>query len=138
VDYVSQALVYLSEREDSIGKVFHLVPRPIEWRELNIRSSGSLHLGKSPTPRRSPIWTRHVGESEDLVLAGLDLSSVAMPEGSWLQLLRFDSRNTLDRLEGTPIVCAPLDAQLLATYFSYWIQSGYLRPPSGIGARDRR
>ncbi len=139
VDYVSQALVHLSMREDSIGRVFHLVnPRPIEWREV-IAMIVELGYPLQLVPYASWVanWRQHLEKDENRVLAGLDLGSVTRPDGSWLRLPRFDPRNTLDRLDGTKIDCAPIDAELLATYFSYWVRSGYLHPPTGIASPGR-
>jgi hypothetical protein len=139
VDYVSQALVHLSMREDSIGRVFHLVnPRPIEWREV-IALIVELGYPLQAIPYAAWVanWKQQLEKSENQMLAGIDLQSVTRPDGAWLKLPRFDFRNTLDRLEGTPIACARIDAELLGTYFSYWVRKGYLHPPTGIESSGR-
>jgi amino acid adenylation domain-containing protein/thioester reductase-like protein len=131
VDYVSQALAHLSLQESSLGRVFHLVhPRPIEWRRV-IEWIGELGYPLETIPH--DVWiaerNRLGAISEDPMTAALSSSPVTEPGGSLLRPPRFECRNTLDGLEGTPIVCAPVDRRLLETYFSYWIQSGYLPPP---------
>jgi len=40
-----------------------------------------------------------------------------------------DCQNTLKGLAGTSIVCPPVDDELLSTYFSYYMQSGFLDAP---------
>jgi amino acid adenylation domain-containing protein/thioester reductase-like protein len=131
VDYVSQALVHLSTRESSLGRVFHLVnPRPTEWSRV-IEWIAELGYPLRPVPCAQWIAERNAlfEGSEDRLLAALDSSSLSGSNGSLLQVPRFDSRNTLDALEGTAIVCPPVDARLLATYVSHWVRSGYLPPP---------
>jgi amino acid adenylation domain-containing protein/thioester reductase-like protein len=140
VDYVSQALVHLSMQEDSIGRVFHLVnPHPIAWRDF-IDLIGELGYPLRQVPYSTWVanWKRELEETENHPLAGLDLTSVIRPDGSWLQLPVFDSRNTVDALRGTAIVCPAIDARLLATYFSHWVERDYLRPPAGAAARERQ
>jgi amino acid adenylation domain-containing protein/thioester reductase-like protein len=140
VDYVSQALVHLSMREDSIGRVFHLVnPNPIAWQDF-IDLMGELGYPLRQVPYSSWVanWNRELEKTGNHPLAGLDLASVIRPDGSWLRLPVFDSRNTIDRLAGTGIVCPAIDASLLATYFSRWVKLGYLRPPAEARSRGRR
>jgi len=38
----------------------------------------------------------------------------------------FDCQNTLEGLAGTSIVCPPVDARLLSTYFNYFVASNFL------------
>jgi amino acid adenylation domain-containing protein/thioester reductase-like protein len=140
VDYVSQALVQLSARADSTGHVFHLVnPHPIEWRDF-VALIGEVGYPLEPTPFETWLasWERRLEDSETRLLKSLDLASLTRPDGSWLRVPNFDSRNTLERLEGTSIACADIDAELLNTYFSYWIRSGFLQPPAGVTSRGRR
>jgi thioester reductase-like protein len=131
VDYVSQALVHLSMQESSLGRVFHLVhPRPIEWRRV-IEWIAELGYPLETIPRGVWVAERNrVGATlEDPMMAALSSSPVTAPGASPLRPARLDCRNTLEGLEGTSIVCAPVDDRLLETYISYWIQSGYLPPP---------
>jgi thioester reductase-like protein len=135
VDYASQALVYLSTRKSSLGSVFHLVnPRPTEWTRV-IEWIGELGYPLRTVPYEAWIAGRNrlVEGSEDQAVAALDSSSVMEPDGSLLSFPRFDSRNTLAGLEGSPIVCPPVDERLLSTYFAHWIRTGYLPPPSDRG-----
>lgn len=131
VDYVSQALVHLSMREESLGRVFHLVhPHPIEWRRM---LEWIVELGYPLRQVPYAEWVegrnRLARDSEDRVLASLSATALSGSGSSWFHLPRFDCRNTLDALEGTPVLCAPIDERLLTTYFSYWIQNGALPSP---------
>jgi amino acid adenylation domain-containing protein/thioester reductase-like protein len=140
VDYVSQALVHLSMRESSVGRVFHLVnPHPIAWQGF-IDLIGELGYPLRQVPYSTWVanWKRALEKTGNHPLAGLDLTSVIGSDGSWLQLPVFDSRNTVEGLRGTAIVCPAIDARLLATYFSHWVETDYLRPPAGAGSRERQ
>jgi thioester reductase-like protein len=139
VDYVSQALVHLSMREDSIGRVFHLVnPHPIAWQDfIDLIGELGYPLRQVPYTTWAARWKRDLEETGNHPLAGLDLTSVMRPDGSWLQLPVFDCRQTVDRLAGTGIACPAIDASLMATYFSHWVEREYLRPPAGASSRDR-
>jgi amino acid adenylation domain-containing protein/thioester reductase-like protein len=140
VDYVSQALVHLSTLPSSLGRVFHLVhPHPVEWRQV---IEWMIELGYPLRQIPYPNWiaelNRLVVGSEDQAVAALDPSSVIRLDGTLLRLPRFDSRNTFAGLEGSSLVCPPVDDRLLATYLSYWTRSGYLPPPIPIVAGRRR
>jgi hypothetical protein len=41
----------------------------------------------------------------------------------------FDSRNVVEGLQGTSIECPPPSPELIGTYLSYMVRSGYLDPP---------
>jgi thioester reductase-like protein len=149
VDYVSSAIVYLSKLKQSFGKVFHMAnPRPVHVNEFItwIHSFGyplqRIPYNKWRTEminlsRRSretglyslvPLFSRLVGRmpKSDNTLDGLG-SLFAMQYAA--RSIRFDCQNTLDGLASTPIVCPPVDAKSLDTYFSYFIRSGFLDAP---------
>ncbi|NJL38965.1 MAG: hypothetical protein HC899_21130 [Leptolyngbyaceae cyanobacterium SM1_4_3] len=45
---------------------------------------------------------------------------------------QFDCQQTLQALAETSITCPPVNAQLLQTYFAYFVQSGFLNVPSHV------
>jgi amino acid adenylation domain-containing protein/thioester reductase-like protein len=129
VDYVSKAIVHLSKQIESLGKVFHLTnPQPIHMSTLLdwIYSSGY-------PLRRVPydIWKRELFNAECFqenalypfwaFLANLGEQQAIMPQ--------HDCQNTLNGLTGTSIVCPPVDDELLGTYFSHYVRSGFLHAP---------
>jgi thioester reductase-like protein len=131
VDYLSQSIVYLSQQKDSLGKAFHLSnSQPISWRELTdfICSLGykiehiayrdwQIQLNNSVRSRENslyhllPFYHKQYQQSTD-------------PKMSCLA--------TQNALAGSSIMCPPVNAQLLNTYFSYFIRCGWLdvSPPS--------
>lgn len=128
VDYVSQAIVYLSKQKELAGKAFHLVnPHPIPWNQLCdfIRSFGysldrisykQWYLELLKLDENSPENALH------------PLVSLFSDEAVSLQTITsicFDAQNTIDGLTGSNISCPPIDEKLLETYFSYLTRSGF-------------
>jgi hypothetical protein len=80
---------------------------------------------------------------EDLLMRNMDsldsivsvLTSKASEKGlSYLEKCSVGAdliscKNVISGLEGTSIVCPSINAQLLSTYFSYYIRSGFLEIP---------
>jgi len=56
--------------------------------------------------------------------------TVSKKSAKQLPSVRLDCQNTLNGLSGSGVVCPPVDAELLNVYFSYFIKSGLLPPPS--------
>ncbi|MBW4619912.1 MAG: thioester reductase domain-containing protein [Cyanosarcina radialis HA8281-LM2] len=136
VDYVSQALVYLSKQKESLGKVFHLVnPYPARWNEM-IKWFGSFGY---PMKQMSYNQWRvklidAIDRSQDNalypLLALFPEEEIAIDEvSSPARMLQYDCQHTLEELIGSSIVCPPVNAELLKTYFAYFIRSGFLEAP---------
>lgn len=125
VDYLSQSIVYLSGQKDSLGKAFHLNnPQPISWRELTdfICSLGyqlehiaykdwQIQLNHSVRSKQNPLY--HL-----LPFYQKQHQQSTNPKISCLA--------TQNALAESSIVCPPVNAQLLNTYFCYFIRSGWL------------
>jgi thioester reductase-like protein len=130
VDYVSRAIVHLSKQQESLGKTFHLVnPTPIQWVNLFnwIRDYGYPLQQVSYNKWKAKL-VNQVRSSQDNALYALSpLVSDSIIEKT--RLPQFDCRDTLDGLAGTDIICPPIDSELLNTYFSYFIRSGFLGAP---------
>jgi thioester reductase-like protein len=132
-DYVAQAIVYLSQQENSFGKGFHFFnPQPIFWSDLfnEIRS-----LGYSVEEIDYEQW---LGEFEHYIKNHPDEKSYPFllrflnsPGNIFSKRPPFDTRQTTEGLAESSIVCPPVDAKLISTYFSYFQSSGYIpAPPS--------
>ena len=134
VDYVSKAIIHLSQQKESLGKAFHLlnpdstpmnelfklIPAlgyPLEqvsyqkWIEQLIKES-QLDTDNVLKPLL-PIYSQNTTESTE---------SIPEPE--------FGLTNTHQGLAGTDIICPAMQQTLLEIYFSYFIKSGYLTAPS--------
>jgi amino acid adenylation domain-containing protein/thioester reductase-like protein len=136
VDYASQAIIYLSQQEASLGKVFHLInPQPLPWREVvnSIISFGYPLKQLDYTQWRSQLLAAVERSPENalypLIATLADSDQNTSIEDSPSQQL--DLQNTLTGLAETAIICPPLDRQLLNTYLSYLIRNKFLlqNPP---------
>ncbi len=138
VDYVSKAIIYFSRQTESLGQAFHLVnPHslhlsklvneihslgyPIEQMTYDKWQAELLNVDISQENALSPLVSLFTERISGKHLTYLETSS--------LGLQSFDCQNTVDGLAGTPIVCPPVDARLLSTYFSYFTRSGFLDTP---------
>ncbi len=136
VDYVSKAVVYLSRQKQSIGKAFHLQhPQPISLKDLVewVRSFGypvemipyeqwQSELINNVSSVENPLYTLR-----PFLLERWSDEQLTIPD-LYLQARRptISCQQTLKALAGSSIVCPPIDSQLLMTYTSYLIQTGFL------------
>lgn len=136
VDYLSQSIVYLSKQEDSLGKAFHLNnPQPISWKELTdfisargyqiehisyadwqIKLNNSVRSQENPLYHLLPFYQKSLPQEKPEISA--HYQHLNEPQISCLE--------TQNALNGSSIVCPPVNAQLLNTYFSYFTRSGWL------------
>jgi thioester reductase-like protein len=129
VDYVSQAMIHLSQQPDLFGQTFHLVSpemvslrqlvdeiraigHPIEWMDYSTWQDKLVEVASSqPDNALSPLvflFTQWVGENQRPYLETAALVSQA-----------FDSQNTLAGLAGTNIVCPSVNSQVIRAYLNY-------------------
>lgn len=140
VDYISRAIVYLSQQKESSGKVFHLnnpnysswkkvakwidtfgyPVRQVSYEEWEAELTKTVASGNNALTGLLPFFLRRWSE-EKLTFAGLGERRV-----------KLNCQETVAKLEGTSIVCPRVDAKLLNTYFSYFIRSGFLDTPAAI------
>ncbi len=130
VDYVSKAIVHLSQKRESLGQAFNLSTS----RQVNFTELVDLIDGLGYPLSRIPFddWKA-------------DLFDLALrdPEGGWQVFLplineidmdvvsmpRFDQRNTRAGLRETEIDNPALGSEMLKNYFNFFVESGYLNPP---------
>ncbi|MEH2178693.1 amino acid adenylation domain-containing protein [Nostoc sp.] len=142
VDYVTRAIVHLSRQKKSLDQIFHLSNRhPINSFEL---FDWIREFGYSLQPMSDNQWQTELVNASEVSLdnplyplipffAGMEAEGQSKQESSeeisHLAALKFNCQNTTDGLADTSIVCPPVDAKLLSTYFSYLIESGFLNAP---------
>jgi thioester reductase-like protein len=135
VDYNSRSIVYLSQQKASLGKTFHLQnPHLLHWSQLT-EFIGS--LGYPIAKVSFEAWQEQLSHERDNPLYPLlpffrhkwsnGLTYLELNEQGYRPLIGCEA--TLAALSGSDIVCPPLDQQLLSTYFSYFIRSGFLEVP---------
>ncbi|MBD1938356.1 non-ribosomal peptide synthetase [Microcoleus sp. FACHB-68] len=134
IDYVSRAIVHLSQQKELLGNTFHLAnPQPFLLNEL-VDWMGSLGY---PLERVSyDHWKAEIrnraGESQENALyplVGLFSEGDSETPKSKSGVLQFDCQNTLNGLAGTDIICPTVDINLFRTYFSYLIARGIVNAP---------
>jgi thioester reductase-like protein len=135
VDYVSSAIVHLSQHAGSLGQVFHLAnPKPVDVQGLYafMRSFG-YRLEPVPYDQwRSALIALAEHTEEKAVRSLTPILAVQESEGApkWVGgVPRFDCTNTLSVLADTGIHCPPVDEQVLNNYFMYLTRSGFLKAP---------
>ncbi|HBY77719.1 MAG TPA: non-ribosomal peptide synthetase, partial [Cyanobacteria bacterium UBA11148] len=133
VDYVSKAIVSLSNQKESIGKAFHLLnPQPLPLKEMvnYIRSLGyPIELLSYEQWRSQLINTVDSSENALYPLLSTFAEETSNTQSQNSPLQQFDCQNTLTGLSESSIICPPVDSQLLTIYFSYLIQTGFLNSP---------
>ncbi|RAM52295.1 MAG: phenylalanine racemase [Hapalosiphonaceae cyanobacterium JJU2] len=130
VDYVSQAIIHLSQQEASWGKAFHLVSPDalpfyefvnqiqgfgysIEWTNYQHWQAQLLNITTKQEHALSPVLF--------LFTDGDSSNQASYLKTAALVSQAFDCQNTLAGLAGTNIVCPAVDSKLIQTYFSYLI-----------------
>ena len=133
VDYVSQAIVYLSKQKASLNKTFHVVN--LQLLDSNLLIDSMRSLGYPIQQISYDRWrtellniARHSPEHPLYPLVPFFPARESQTQTASGEL-KFDCQNTLAGLAGTSIICPPIDRQLLHIYFSYLIRNGFLNVP---------
>jgi thioester reductase-like protein len=135
VDYISRAIVHLSARKDSAGKIFHLansrrvqLGKIAEW----MRTFGYRLRSVPYDSWVSELLTRRGATREDVLSSLVPLFSLSITGGGssvMKSLPAFDCQNAVAGLADSSIRCAPIDGRVLGNYFSHFISSGFVAPP---------
>jgi thioester reductase-like protein len=131
VDYVSQAIVSLSQQQQSFGKAFNLLnPQPLSWQKLFEEISAlGYPVEKVSYDELLREVEKYVAKNPEDELYSSLLLFLSDPETLRAKKPRFDTSNTKEGLASGAIACPPADKKLLETYISYFQKSGYLRNP---------
>jgi thioester reductase-like protein len=129
VDYISQALVALAGRPDSLGQTFHLAnPRILTHQELvdRIRAAGYPLREVSYQEWHSRLAAAAARGDPDLQ-ALLPFYPGVEPRNA-IPTLHADCQATLTRLAGNSIACPPVDAPLLRNSLKYLARIDFCPP----------
>lgn len=130
VDYASKAIVHLSKQKESWGKPFHLVhPHPVS---SNILFNQLLSMGYTIQRVSYDQWhDKLLDIAKNFPKHALYplVSLFSREQNSNPASLEINCQNTLDGLAGSSIVCPPIDDELLSTYLSHLIHSGFVDAP---------
>ena len=134
VDYVAEAIAYISRRPEAAGECFNVInPKPLSIREL------IFHIRRMGYPiQYLPflIWRKRLKKSsaEDNALAMLECLFEFGSENNPGILRHFTGRNTVYDtshtdllLNGTGISCPPVNRKMIAAYLRYFEKLGYIK-----------
>ncbi|MBC7878685.1 MAG: amino acid adenylation domain-containing protein [Anaerolineales bacterium] len=130
VDFVSAAIIHLSKDPGNLSKVYHLDNHePLHFSKLAdwMADQGFSARKVSFDEWRTELF-KHVNHMSSggwepylPLLEEVEEKQVFMPE--------FDLTNTLTGLNGTGIVCHPVNSQLFSTYMKYFTPQDFLEKP---------
>lgn len=130
VDYLSQAIVRLSQREETLGQAFHFINAvPLPWADLleSVRSCG-YEFEELAYPAWRNELKQQIELQPDQQFLKILYALIFAPNNLFFDRPRFD-RGNIDRgLAGSAVVCPPIDEKLITTYLSYFQQIGFLPP----------
>lgn len=130
VDYVSKAIIHLSQQQQSLGKAFHLLnPQLLDLKML----FNSIRLIGYPLQQIShnQWYSELVKIAENYPehpLYPLIPFFITSNQTQNLRVLKFDCENTLNELAKSSIYCPEINEKLLNTYISYLINSNFIHP----------
>ncbi|BAY50145.1 amino acid adenylation domain protein (plasmid) [Scytonema sp. HK-05] len=131
VDYASKCIVHLSMQKKFLEETFHVVnPLPAHWSNVMtwLRSFGYSLKVISYDQWRAELLKVAEHSSENPLYSLIPFFGEEAPDNS----VKFDCQNTLNSLVGTSITCPSVSAELLNTYLSYYVSSGFLSAPQQI------
>lgn len=140
VDYVSQAIVTIAGREDTLGGAFHLVP-PDPARSVDVNRFHEL-LQECGYPLKTlpyAAWVERLMEecrTRDNPLCSL-VPMLGDPVHEnltrwelYADMPVYDASKAAAALRGSGIEHAYMDRALVEKYLAYWVRTGQLSPPS--------
>ncbi|HEY9768531.1 MAG TPA: thioester reductase domain-containing protein [Coleofasciculaceae cyanobacterium] len=139
VDYVCQSIVYLSRQKKASGKTFHLNnAHPLHLSQLtNKIASLGYSIQQVDYPKWLALLNQYMYSRSNPLYPLLPFLAKQWSEEklSILELYQqsrkphISCQQTLAALSDTSIRCPAIDEKLLNTYFSYFVNSGFLPSP---------
>jgi myxalamid-type nonribosomal peptide synthetase MxaA len=136
VDYVSRAIVALSQRKASLGQAFHLysavgakINDVVNWINTFGYPLQQVEYDEWLEELARAAGTGAINELFPFLSLFPQPSQGRQPAGQ-APMVVYDDRNTLAALARTPVACPPSDATLLHTYLSYMVRSAFLPAPA--------
>lgn len=140
VNYVASAMVYLSRKPESIGRVFHLLnPHPIHWRDIfdSVANAGypvqhlPFHqwvqaIEEVADPDHNPLYPLmpffHIQFARRML--GIDDS----------HFRALGSHYTQTALAGSGYTCPPVDDEMVRTFLAGFVETGRLPQPMVVAS----
>jgi thioester reductase-like protein len=138
VNYASQAIVHLSQQQDSLGKVFHVLnPHPIHWSDIfEMVSAAGYPVRKLPFDE----WVEAIEEHADpntnplyplLPFFHIDFARrmLGVSESHFQAL---GTKVTRQALAGSGLLCPEMNRDLIQTFLAELVRAGRLHPVGSI------
>ncbi|MEG4119048.1 amino acid adenylation domain-containing protein [Microcoleus sp. N9_B4] len=133
VDYIVQAIRYLSHQPESLNKTFHVLsPHVLPMNELilNLNTLGYI-LPSIPYPQWQAKLLNMSPDNALTPMASLFVKKISNSQKTFIETTsfvcqKFDDRNTQDGLVGTDILCPPINDSVLKAYLSYFRRQSFL------------
>lgn len=130
VNYVSGALVALSQQARAAGGTFHLAAGALT--RLDTAVSWLRRAGHQLQDLAPQEWLDRIQADSTNAAFPLLSTMAAETEGAGSEGgLVFDTTATRDALEGTGITCPVVDEELFTVYLDYFTRTGFLPAPAG-------
>ena len=134
VDYASKAIVYLSRQKASLGQIFDITNlQSISWNEMaNLVCALGYPIQQIPYEDwRDKLLKISEIENNNALYPLIGIFSETSEKSSNQNTAKNKShhQNTLVGLAESGITCPPINYQLLQTYFTYLIRTGFLDQP---------
>ena len=137
IDYIARAIVWLSLRQDSLGKTYHLTNPDIV--NLNSFINFARSIGYAIDQIDFEPWLEaFLGTPDTKSQQGLSpyLNFYTIDQIMSLRLIlnlpiRISDRATQVALETSGIACTPLDKRAMEAYFTYFVKTGFFPLPRG-------
>jgi len=129
VDFVSDAIVYLSRQAASFGKTFHL--STLQQSNFVEIFEMITALGAPIKPIPFPQWKLdyyRLAQQFPQEAYHAFLPLINQVEQDALSLPRLDLSNTLESLKGSSVGIPAVNMELVETYFRYFVKAGLLSP----------
>jgi thioester reductase-like protein len=137
VDYVSRAIAYLSQQNESLGNTFHLNnPNYSSWSDV------ADWINEFGYPVRQLPYAEWEAELIAAAASGENVLSGLLPfflkrwseeqlsfAGFGQRRVKLNCEATVAKLSDAAIACPSINNTLLNTYFSHFIHSGFLDTP---------
>jgi thioester reductase-like protein len=137
VDFVSRAIVYLSQQEKSLGKTFHIGnAEKVHVRQIRDWVCSYGYQLQQVTYRSWRAALLRLATDFQLDSWAPFLQLIRSVEEDQLTVPRFECQNTLAGLAGSSITCPPASPALWGTYLAYFMRCGGGKMPSAPAAAD--
>lgn len=131
VDYVSRAIIFLGQQESSLNRNFHISnPQSIDWLNLwAIVSSLNYFIESCDFNDWKDVINQRTKGTQDkhlyLILKHLLRSKIYLFQPK----PNFATTQTTTSLQPSGLVCPAVDDKLVATWLSYFVETGSISPP---------